>query len=58
MFLTITAVVNPASRMLDGKVREKVGLLNRRIAEFGIINLEDEIEPAKVEAYTQKKSDL
>jgi len=51
-------VVNPAHRLLDGEVRKKVGLLNRRIAEFGAINLEGEIEPAKVEAYAQKKSDL
>jgi outer membrane murein-binding lipoprotein Lpp len=39
-------------------VRKKVGLLNRRIAEFGAINLDGEIEPTKVEAYAQKKSDL
>jgi Transposase protein len=51
-------VVNPAHRALDGQVRKKVGLLNRRIAEFGAINLDGEIEPAKVEAYAQKKSDL
>jgi hypothetical protein len=51
-------VVNPAYRALDGEVRKKVGLLNRRIAEFGAINLDGEIEPAKVEAYAQKKSDL
>jgi hypothetical protein len=51
-------VVNPAYRMRDGEVRKKVGLLNRRIAEFGAVTLEGEIEPAKVEAYAQKKSDL
>jgi hypothetical protein len=51
-------VVNPAYRVLDGEVRKKVGLLNRRMAEFGAINLEGDIEPAKVEAYAQKKSDL
>jgi hypothetical protein len=51
-------VVNPAHRALDGEVRKKVGLLNRRIAEFGSINLDDEIEPANAEAYAQKKSDL
>jgi seryl-tRNA synthetase len=39
-------------------VRKKVGLLNRRIAEFGAINLHGEIKPATVEAYVQKKSDL
>ncbi len=51
-------VVNPAHRALDGEVRKKVGLLNRRIAEFGAINLDGEIEPARVAAYAQKKSDL
>jgi outer membrane murein-binding lipoprotein Lpp len=51
-------VVNPAHRVLDVEVRKKVGLLNRRIAEFGALNLDGEIEPAKVEAYAQKKSDL
>jgi transposase-like protein len=51
-------VVNPAHRALDGQVRKKVGLLNRRIAEFGAINLDGEIEASKVEAYAQRKSDL
>jgi hypothetical protein len=51
-------VVNPAHRALDGEVRKKVGLFNRRIAEFGAINLDGEIEPSKVEAYAQRKSDL
>jgi hypothetical protein len=51
-------VVNPAYRALDGEVRKKLGLLNRRIAEFGALNLDGEIEPATVEAYAQKKSDL
>ena len=51
-------VVNPAHRALDGQVRKRVGLLNRRIAEFGAINLDGEIETSKVEAYAQRKSDL
>src|SRR5260370_12574973 len=51
-------VVNPAHRVLDGEVRKKGGLLNRRIDEFGAINLHGEIKPATVEAYVQKKSDL
>jgi hypothetical protein len=51
-------VVNPAHRALDGEVRKKVALLNRRIAEFGAINLDGDIEPSKAEAYAQKKSDL
>jgi hypothetical protein len=39
----IIMVVNRAHRVLDGEVRQKVALLNRRIAEFGAINLDGEI---------------
>ena len=53
-----TMVVNPAYRALDGQVRKKLGILNRKIAEFGAMNLECEIEPRKVEAFAQRKSDL
>jgi hypothetical protein len=53
-----TMVVNPDYRALDGEVRKKVGSLNRKIAEFGAINLEDDIEPRKVEAYTRRKAEL
>jgi len=53
-----TMVVNPAHRTLDGQVRKKVGVLSRKIAEFGAMNLEGEIEPCKVEAFAQRKSDL
>jgi hypothetical protein len=53
-----TQVVNPAHRTLDGQVRKQVGVLNRKIAQFGAINLEGEIEPAKVEAFEQRKSEL
>jgi hypothetical protein len=30
-------VVNPAYRALDGQVRKELGILNRKIAEFGAI---------------------
>jgi hypothetical protein len=53
-----TRVVNPAHRRLDGMVRRKVAVLNRKQAEFGAINLEDDIEPKKVEAFAQRKSEL
>ena len=46
------------SPTLDGQVRKKVDALSRKIAEFGAINLEGEIEPCKVEAFAQRKSDL
>jgi hypothetical protein len=39
-------------------VRKKVGILNRKIAEFGAINVEGDIEPRKVEAFTRGKSEL
>src|ERR1700737_1014052 len=48
----------PPYRALDGQVRKKVGLLNRQIAKFGAVNLDGEIDPAKVEAFAQRKSDL
>jgi hypothetical protein len=51
-------VINPTYRTLDGQVRKKVALLNRKIAEFGAINLDDDIEPEKVEAFAKRKSDL
>ena len=47
-----------AYRALDGEVRKKVGILSREIAEFGAINLEGDIEPRKVEAYTRRKAEL
>ena len=53
-----TMVVNPAYRALDGQVRKAVGRLNRQTAEYGALNLEDAIEPRKVEAFAQRKSDL
>ena len=53
-----TMVVNPAYRALDGQVRKSLGLLNRKIAEFGAMTLEGEIEPRKVEAFVQRKSEL
>ena len=53
-----TMVVNPAYRTLDGQTRKKIGILNRKITEFGAVNLEGDIEPRKVEAFTQRKADL
>jgi len=52
-----TVVVNPAYRTLDGQVRKTIGLLNRKMAEFGAMTL-DGIEPPQVEAFAQRKADL
>src|ERR1700680_2051726 len=49
-----TMVVTPAYRTLDGQTRKKIGVLNRKIAEFGAVNLEGEIEPCRVEAFTRR----
>jgi hypothetical protein len=53
-----TKVVNPAWRSLDGQVRKAVARLYRRKAEYGAINLDDDIEPRNVEAFAQRKSEL
>jgi hypothetical protein len=53
-----TMVVNPAYRTLDGQVRKTVSQLSRKIAAFGAINLNGEIEPRNVEAFAQRKADL
>lgn len=51
-------MVNPAYRTLDGQVRKKVGILGRKVAEFGAVNLERAIEPRKVEAFEWRKTKL
>jgi len=53
-----TRVVNPPYRTLDGQVRSKAGLLRRKLAEFGALNLEGEIEPKPLEAFQQKKAEI
>jgi hypothetical protein len=51
-----TRVVNPAYRTLAGQIKSAAGKLWRRKAEFGALALEGEIDPKKVDAYTQKKA--
>lgn len=51
-------VVNPQYREVDGDVRRYVAKLNIKKRKFGEIMLNGEIEPEKVEAYQQKKSEL
>ncbi|MGI9323708.1 MAG: putative transposase [Pseudomonadales bacterium] len=51
-------VVNPDYRQLDGQVRSRTGKLNRRLAQFGAMNIEGCIEPQKVEPFLQRKADL
>ncbi len=51
-------VVNPDHRRLDAQVRSCTGKLNRRLAQFGAMNMEEEIDPKPVESFLQRKADL
>lgn len=51
-------VVNPAWRQLDGEIRRDGAQLSHRLAKFGGIHLNDEIDPKKVEAYEKQKTVL
>jgi hypothetical protein len=51
-------VVNPDYRQLDGQVRRKAAILGRKLAEFGGMNLNEEIAPKRVEEYQRKKAEL
>jgi hypothetical protein len=51
-------VVNPDYRQLDGQVRSATGKLNRRLAQFGAISLDDPIAPKSVAGFMQRKADL
>lgn len=51
-------VVNPEYRQLDGQIRSSNGKLSRLLAKFGSLNLEDTIEPTKVEPYLKQKAAL
>lgn len=53
-----TPVVNPAYRTLDGQVRKKIGIRGRKVAEFGAVNLQGDLEPHKVETFERRKADL
>jgi hypothetical protein len=53
-----TVVVNPAWRTLDRQRRVLTTQRQRRLVEFGSLNLTAPIEPEKVEAYLQKKAAL
>jgi len=51
-------VVNPEHRELDREKRKKVSQLNRMKSKFADMILKDDIDPAKVEKFEQKKSEL
>ena len=51
-------VVNPSYRHFDAQVRSRTGKLNRRLAQFGAMNLEPSIEPEQKEPFLQQKAQL
>jgi hypothetical protein len=53
-----TSVVNPDYRRLDSQVRSKTSILNRKLAQFGAMTLEGDIDPERVANYQAKKADL
>jgi hypothetical protein len=53
-----TLLTNPEYRRIDGVVRRLSAKHSRKLVEFGSIHLENNIEPAEVEAYEQKRAKL
>ena len=53
-----TQMVNPEYRRLDGQVRSHTSKLHRKLAEFGALTLEGDLEPAKLERYQRQKAEL
>lgn len=53
-----TEVVNPQYRTLNNQIKSAQGKLNRRLAKFAGLNLEETIEPDHVEPFVKKKAAL
>lgn len=53
-----TRVVNPDYRSLDSQLRSKTSMLSRKLAQFGAISLEGDLDPEKVGAYQKKKAGM
>ena len=53
-----TRVVNPRWREVDGHVRRETGKLARQLTLFGALELEGELEEAKVKRYEERKGAL
>jgi hypothetical protein len=51
-------VVNPKHRRLDGEIRSKISVLNRKMIRYGSITINGEIEPEKVEEYQRLKTSI
>jgi predicted nucleic acid-binding Zn-ribbon protein len=53
-----TRVVNPEYRSLDSQIRSKTSILSRKLAQFGAMSLEGDIDRKKVGGYQKKKADM
>ena len=53
-----TLCINPEYRQIDGLIRSKTGKLNRSMAKYGAMHMEELLEPDKMERFIQKKSEL
>jgi len=53
-----TAILCTDYRHLDGQVRSTTGKLNRRLANFAAITLNEPIEPKHVESFLRRKASL
>jgi transposase-like protein/helix-turn-helix protein len=52
-----TKIVNPAYRALDGQVKSKVSVLNRKFAKFGALNLSNDAGPEQIELFQKQKTE-
>jgi len=50
--------VNPKYRQIDSQIRSKTGKLNRIMAKYGAMHMEDSLEPEKMERFIQQKAGL
>lgn len=51
-------VTNPEHRSLSAAIRSKTTILSRRLANFGAINLKDDLETAQVDEFQKAKAEL
>ena len=53
-----TRVINPLWRDFDNQIRSQRALLSRQLAQFGVIQLPQDLEPEQVQAYQLAKGQL
>jgi len=53
-----TKVVNPAYREIEGKIKRTAAVLSRKKAEFGSINLAENLDTKNIEKFEKKKATL